>query len=102
MPMQIRGAPDWASNVRFDVEAKTETKPAVGQMRLMVQRLLSDRFNLRAHRETRELPQYALVKARSDGRLGEKLRPSALDCPAIIAARGPDYRPGRCGRRTAG
>ena len=59
----------------------------------MVRRLLAERFNLKTHVETHELPRYALVKARDDGRLGEKLRPSATDCPALIAARGRDYTP---------
>jgi uncharacterized protein (TIGR03435 family) len=62
-------------------------------MRLMVRRLLAERFNLKTHLETRDLPRYALVLARSDGRLGPRLKQSASDCPAIVAARGPDYKP---------
>lgn len=53
----------------------------------MVRRLLSERFTLRTHAESRELPFYALVKARADGRLGERLTPSAVDCPALLEAR---------------
>jgi len=86
--MQIQGLPDWTANTHVDIEAKTETIATEDRVRLMLQRLLADRFNLRAHRETRDMSRYALVKARSDGRLGERLRPSAFDCPAIIAARG--------------
>src|SRR5581483_4755160 len=47
--------------------------------------LLEDRFKLAAHVETREFPVYALVLARSDGRLGPNLHRSQLteaDCEA--------------------
>ncbi len=61
---QIIGAPDWASTDRFDIQAKVEgDAPAVPvqQMRLMVQGLLEDRFQLKTHRESRVLPVYDLV-----------------------------------------
>jgi uncharacterized protein (TIGR03435 family) len=90
---QILGGPDWVRTTRFTVEAKAEGRPTADQMRLMVQRLLEERFALKVHKETRELPRYALVMAREDKRLGPTLKPSKIDCPAIVAARGPDYRP---------
>ena len=90
---QILGGPDWVRTARFTVEAKAEGRPTADQMRLMVGRLLEERFALKIHKETRELPRYALVMARDDKRLGPKLKPSAIDCPAIVAARGTDYRP---------
>jgi uncharacterized protein (TIGR03435 family) len=83
---QIQGGPDWVRNARFEVEAKADKRPTREQMRLMVRRLLGERFGLRVHTETRDLPRYALVKARSDGRLGEKLRPSPVDCRAMTSA----------------
>ena len=45
----------------------------------MLKTLLEDRFKLAAHIEKREVPVYALVMARSDGRLGPKLRPVTDD-----------------------
>jgi uncharacterized protein (TIGR03435 family) len=42
----------------------------------MLQALLTDRFQLKFHRETKELPVYALVLARRDGKLGPNLTPS--------------------------
>ena len=47
-----------------------------------------------AHRETRELPIFALVMARSDGRPGEKLRPSSTDCASVFAERARAGQPG--------
>ena len=83
---QILGGPSWLRSSRFDVSAKAEGPTPQDRMRLMVSRLLAERFGLKAHAETRELSTYALVIARADGRLGEHMRPSAIDCQAIIAA----------------
>jgi uncharacterized protein (TIGR03435 family) len=57
--------------------------PTAEQARLMLQRLLADRFKLVVRREMRELPVYALVLARSDGKLGRDLKPTDLDCQAL-------------------
>jgi hypothetical protein len=51
----------------------------------MLRTLLADRFKLAVHRETKEMPMYALVMARRDGGLGPRLRPTAGDCAAWIA-----------------
>jgi uncharacterized protein (TIGR03435 family) len=90
---QIEGGPDWVRTRRYDVEAKADRSRPASEMRLMVRRLMAERFNLKAHIETRERPRYALVTTRSDKRLGPKLKPAAFDCPAIVAARGPDFKP---------
>ena len=90
---QIVGGPDWVRERYYDVQAKAEGTPTADQMRLMVRRLLAERFNLKTHMETRTLPRYGLVMARSDKRLGPRIRQSALDCPALAAARSPDDRP---------
>jgi uncharacterized protein (TIGR03435 family) len=89
---QILNLPDWATELRFDIEAKAERASTAEQMREMVRSLLEDRFNLKAHRETRDLPIYTLSAARPDGRLGDKLRSSSVNCAAVVAARGADYR----------
>jgi uncharacterized protein (TIGR03435 family) len=90
--IQLEGIPDWAQNAFFDIEAKADFIPTAAQLRQMVQRLLAERFNLVVHRETKERPRYNLVRARGDARLGAKLRPSDVDCPALMAARGPGYK----------
>ena len=89
---QIQGGPDWVRTRRFEIDAKAARIVSADQMRLMVRRLLAERFKLKTHLETRDLPRYALVLARNDKRLGPRLKPSAVDCPAIIAARRPDYK----------
>ena len=75
-------------------------------MMVMVRALLADRFKLVVHTETREVPIYALVMARSDGRPGPQLRPAAVDCTAARGRGSPPPAPtppgGRpaCGMRT--
>ena len=49
-------------------------------MRPLLRALLAERFNLTSHRETREMPVFALVRARSDGRFGPGLRELTVDC----------------------
>ena len=83
---QVIGGPAWVRSDRYEVSAKAETAVSQAQMRFMVQRLLVERFGLQVHRETREMDTYALVTARRDGQLGEKMKPSDRDCAPIIDA----------------
>lgn len=46
------------------------------QFRAMMQAMLVERFQLKLHRETRELPVYALLQAKGDAKDGAKLRPA--------------------------
>jgi uncharacterized protein (TIGR03435 family) len=93
---QIVGAPSWINSERYDIVAKAEdgTPPETpsldrtgpNRIQLMIRSLLAERFQLVAHDETRELPIYALVVARSDGKLGPDLKKSEVDCNAVFAA----------------
>jgi bla regulator protein blaR1 len=93
---QVVGGPGWIDSDRFDVVAKVPftdgarfaSEQAPSQSSLMMRTLLSERFKLIVHKETREMPIYALVLARSDGRLGPNLRQTSVDCAALAAAHG--------------
>jgi uncharacterized protein (TIGR03435 family) len=86
-PQQIEGGPEWATSDRFDIIAKAEGKPTLSQIHAMMRTLLVDRFALKTHRETRDMPIYELVLARTDRRLGEKLLPATPECrPVVIPA----------------
>ena len=52
----------------------------------MLRTLLTDRFGLVVHQETRELPVYALVVAREDRKFGPDLNASKLDCASQARA----------------
>jgi uncharacterized protein (TIGR03435 family) len=90
---QIIGLPEWKDSERFDINAKAERDVPPGQLgaggpyQKMLQALLADRFKLSAHLEKREMPIYALVAARADGKPGPGLRPSTVDCVALMAER---------------
>jgi uncharacterized protein (TIGR03435 family) len=75
-PFQISGGPPWFDTARYDIVAKAESKPKDGDLPLMLQSLLAERFHLELHKETKELPVYALVMAKSDGKLGPGLTPA--------------------------
>jgi bla regulator protein blaR1 len=77
---QLSGGPGWLDSDRFDIVAKSERNPTPLQMRMMLRALLAESFRLSVHTETRDLPLYALVLARSDGRLGPHLRHTGADC----------------------
>jgi uncharacterized protein (TIGR03435 family) len=101
---QVAGGPKWLNSDRFDVVAKADGNPTLAQERLMLRRLLAERFKLTAHTEVSELPIYALVIARSDGKTGSQLRRSAADCaredqPSSDSGVGPSPSQGlpRCG-----
>ncbi|HVG54849.1 MAG TPA: TIGR03435 family protein [Vicinamibacterales bacterium] len=89
--IELVNAPGWTSAESFDITGTypATTKPTLEIARLMLQRVLADRFQLRAHRESRELPIYRLVKAREDGRLGPNLTPSDVDCVKWLADKKP-------------
>jgi uncharacterized protein (TIGR03435 family) len=67
---QILG-PQWLASEKYDVVAKTDRPATNLQLRLMLQALLAERFQMTLHRETRELPMYALVAAKNGPRLQE-------------------------------
>jgi uncharacterized protein (TIGR03435 family) len=80
-PFQILGGPEWINSEGYDIEAKAEGNPSPEQMQRMMQTLLEDRFKLRAHRETKELPVYALTVAKGGLKLPEPKEGSCGDTP---------------------
>ena len=81
-PFQIVGGPTWFNSDKFDINAKAvDGSLTTDQMLELLKTLLADRFKLKLHTETREVPIYALILARSDGKFGGKLKPSADTCP---------------------
>jgi uncharacterized protein (TIGR03435 family) len=68
----IEGGPAWIKSDRYQVTAKAEGTPGQEMMRgPMLQALLEERFQLKIHRETREVPVYALTVAKGGPKLEE-------------------------------
>ncbi|HEY2383611.1 MAG TPA: TIGR03435 family protein [Terriglobia bacterium] len=77
-PFVLQGGPDWVDSDRYDIEAKAEGNPAEPEMMVMLQALLADRFKLKVHRETRELPVYALTVAKGGPKLTKHIEGSCV------------------------
>ena len=91
---QILDGPSWLASTRFDIEATSDSETdsrlrgiASDQerevKRRMVQALLAERYGLKLHRETRELPAYDLMLAKG----GARLQPSQFNGKSINTGR---------------
>jgi uncharacterized protein (TIGR03435 family) len=65
---------------RYDIDATARREFTHAELYKMIAFVLEQRFSLRVHRESREMPVYALVVARSDGALGPNLKRVEGDC----------------------
>lgn len=76
-PRQISGGPSWIDSERYDILAKPEGDgtPNDAQWKIMAQKLLTERFQLKFHHEQKELSVYAITV----GKTGPKLTKSAGD-----------------------
>jgi bla regulator protein blaR1 len=69
---EIKGGPAWITSARYTIDATAEGPARQELMRgPMLQALLEDRFKLKIHRESREVPVYELTVAKG----GPKLQP---------------------------
>jgi uncharacterized protein (TIGR03435 family) len=66
---QILGGPAWIDSDRWDIEGKAAGPATNSGMVPMMQTLLADRFQLKFHRETRQLPVYRLTVAKGGPKL---------------------------------
>ena len=71
----IKDSPDWviAGSERFNIEAEAEdpAKATEAQLHEMLQALLVDRFQLKLHRENRDMPGFAIVVGKNGNKLKE-------------------------------
>jgi uncharacterized protein (TIGR03435 family) len=84
---RIVGAPGWSDSERYSITAKVPEGLPPTALSVLLTNLLKDRFHLTTHLETRELPVFNLVMARSDGRLGPDIKITSAECQATIAQR---------------
>jgi uncharacterized protein (TIGR03435 family) len=59
-PEQIVGGPGWIDTERYDMNAKAERPSSIEELHAMLVDLLTERYNLKFHKDTKELPMYAL------------------------------------------
>ena len=84
---QVVGGPKWVDDQRYNIDAKANGPAGDEDLMLMLRTLLAERFQLKFHRETRQMNGYALVTAKS----GFKMKPSGSDgdCSASANTGGP-------------
>jgi uncharacterized protein (TIGR03435 family) len=85
-PYQVVAGPAWINSDGYNIDAKPETDTDQKQMWLMLQTLLTERFQLQLHRETRELPVFALTATKGGPKLPE---PQSGPCNEVMPPRGP-------------
>src|SRR5437867_6761085 len=90
---QLSGGPGWINSDRFDIEAKPENVADMTpeRMPLLLEGLLVERFQLKTHKETKELPIYELVVAKDGSKLKSVPEPPR---PAPGTPPGPPPSPG--------
>jgi len=92
---QVEG-PDWIDSVGFDLIAKMPPGTTKEQAALMMQTLLAERFKLEFHRETKQMPVFALVVGKGGSKMKE------VEVPAMPPAAPPDGRASLQARATNG
>ncbi|HEX4135751.1 MAG TPA: TIGR03435 family protein [Bryobacteraceae bacterium] len=77
---QMAGAPSWAQSEKFDIEgtADGEGVPNLDQWKLMLRKMLADRFHLSFHMEKRELSVYALTVAKGGSKMTKSTNQDGL------------------------
>jgi uncharacterized protein (TIGR03435 family) len=68
---RIEGRREWMNLARFDIDAKAAGEPGKEEIKSMLRSLLEDKFELKVHSETRELPGFVMTAAKD----GLKLNP---------------------------
>lgn len=71
IPSDRLSAPAWIHDAKFDIAAKVPPGTTKQQFKLMQQNLLAERFQLKTHWQTREMPVYTLVIATDGSKLNE-------------------------------
>lgn len=68
-------APDWVEFVRYDISAKAAGPAKEPELRQMLQALLAQRFQVKIHRESRQMSAYVLLA----GKNGPKMTVSKIE-----------------------
>jgi uncharacterized protein (TIGR03435 family) len=71
MPATRVTGPNWLSDVRLDIVAKTGGPVEEQQLYLMLRTLLGERLGVKVHIEQKEMPAYALILAKGGPKFSE-------------------------------
>jgi uncharacterized protein (TIGR03435 family) len=90
---KVLGGPNWLEYDRFDVFAKTPPNTSKDTAKQMLQTLLTDRFKLAVHKDTRPMPAYALTIGKGKPKLKEADGSGETGCKFMISALPPPTPP---------
>jgi bla regulator protein blaR1 len=93
----IEGGPAWIHSDQYRINAKADGTPGREVISgPMLQTLLEDRFGLRIHRETRQVPVYVLTVAKTGAKLQPFKEGSCVHFPQLQAGETPPaLKPGQ-------
>ena len=100
---RVIGGPAWLDAESFELATTVDHVPAADETPAIVRQLLEERFALRVHETTADVPAFALEIARPDGSLGPNLQPATAECfdqKGWVAAGAPTRGPLPRGQRT--
>jgi uncharacterized protein (TIGR03435 family) len=86
--VQIAGGPNWIDTARFDVTAKAEHPDNIGNLNIMFQNMLADRFKLQFHRETRTLPVWVVTMDKNGSKMKVNPSPEQFEAPIKLSGAG--------------
>jgi uncharacterized protein (TIGR03435 family) len=92
-PGAVSGGPAWIDSDRYDIlaEAPGRVRPTTDEQMAMLRQLLSERFNLKVHREGKEFPIYALTLAKNGPKLTEAAPETSPEgSPPLVFVVSPD------------
>ena len=102
----LSGGPDWTKKDRFDIQARIPDgtpdytfvqffNAQAPQIQVMLQALLADRFNLKVHREKKQMTVFALVITKKGPKLKKSGEVEKRQLPdgAVIESRGLMFQP---------
>ena len=91
----LLAGPPWITTECYDITAKLPPGASTAQFAPMLQALLRERFAMSFHRETRDVPAYALIVSKSGlkaqpakpgGRTGFRIRPGHIESESATMA----------------
>jgi uncharacterized protein (TIGR03435 family) len=89
---QVNDGPDWFESDRYEIVAKTDHAADAGEFKRMLRSLLEDRFQLKFHRQTKEMAVQVLKIGKNGPKLsrveGVELKPVELPAGALLGGCG--------------
>ncbi len=85
----VQGGPTWLETDRFEIIAKAPPATSKDTLKLMLQSLLAERFNLTLHNGTAPMPAYVLTEGKGKAKLKEGDESAKPDCQFQEPPRGP-------------